>query len=140
MIPMKVRNRLRMGRDVAAEIDARNVGCRAWVRVKPILDLESQQLKSADYGLESRVASPDSAAIIGFEVRRIELDPSFLAEPEDLDLAWSDARTTEEYQFAQTEESLYEILRSVISDLNLLRIPADVEYPWLPSKILRREL
>lgn len=130
-IPLKVLKRLRMGRDVAAEVKACYPGYRAWVHVKPLL---AGELTNPDYGLEPRLRQATDDAIKGYEVRFILVHEQYLSRRYDLDKAWDDSLTADERFTVDNVDDLERVLTPRLSDFTSLHAPANVDYPALPRK------
>lgn len=130
MIPLKVYNRLKLGRDVAAEVTATHPYYRAWIYVKPVL----VTYDNPDYGLERRAINFRNESPMQYEVRYIELHPKYLEYPADLDKAWIDDLTQDQRYSVTGENALESILSRWLHDLNMLKIPSTVAYPRLPIR------
>ena len=135
MLPLKVLNRLRLGRSVAAEVPTPLAQYRAWVHVQPLVDGMKMAPHDADYGLEPRLDKTDVAGReLTFRASFVRLHSKYLEYRLDLDLAWEDEQTAREEVLAQNEQELESVLSRWLTDLSALRAPANVEYPWLPRK------
>jgi hypothetical protein len=131
-IPLKVLNRLRLGRTVAAEIAATISEHRAWVHVRPLIASEKGYRDGTDFWKEPKATSYNVAQnpIAGFCVRRIEVPAELVvkARADEWDLTSQDC-SVDEGIVANSEEELARILSQWIPDGAALRIPYDAGYP-----------
>jgi hypothetical protein len=125
-IPVKVSNRLLMGREVATDVGTPNPDRRAWVIVVPIVDESAQWTHdSAGPGSEPRLTGQGARlSISGYQVIRVEVSSETLDRIRDDDLA-SDA--VEIVRLAARNESELECaLAGWVQDTNTLRHPGNV--------------
>lgn len=127
MIPLKVLNRLRLGRSVGAEVRATRPNRRAWVYVEPIIDIEAAVWVSNGQTPEQRLALDVPNAITGFRAGFIEIHEHLLEQLSDGNFP-KDTGAVHIEKIAADEAGLEKILSQWLPDLSLLRHPNNVEY------------
>lgn len=132
MLSLKILNRLRLGREVAAKIEPTLPNHQAWLLIWPKTDSEHGYFtKLSDYGEPLIVATSDQNPLIGFEIIITEIEQQRLerALTNQWEISYSMA-TLNRSEFAHDEIDLETKLSQWLSDLSLLRIPSDVQYPF----------
>jgi hypothetical protein len=122
MLPLHIRNRLRAGRIVSAEIRATHPHHRAWIHVTPIIDLTKGRWVHREHGLEPQLMrhAVTDDPIIGFEVRHRELHRQFEQYPDDWDQI---GLVIDETIKVNDEQQLTAVLMEWIDDLSVLGLP-----------------
>src|SRR5579871_1265400 len=69
-LPRTVRNRLHLGRSVAARLASERAGVEQWVLVRPVVEPDCPVIHPE--GAEGRVEPGDGTAIIGYLVVEVE--------------------------------------------------------------------
>ena len=130
MIPLKTLNRLRLGREVAAEVTPTLPAHKAWVLVWPQVDAEHGYFnKLSDYGEALMFGTSDQNPIKGFVIIFIQIEQARLQEFIDnqWEMSYSTASAYEE-DFATDEAGLEAKLSKWLSDFFLLQHPQAVGY------------
>ena len=132
MIPLKILNRLQLGREVSAEVEATLPGHRAWILVWPRVDPEHGYFnKLSDYGEPLVSATSDQNPLKGFEIICMEIERNKLDAY--LNNGWEipySAATLYGDDFARDEAELEAKVSRRLPDLSLLRIPHDAGFPF----------
>ena len=127
-IPLKVLNRLRLGRDVAAKVDPTWLDHLAWVYVYPILNPENGYLLRGHRGEERIVSSGSANPIKGYLVRHLEVEAKvaedYLQSIRD-DIGKSSFDTK---MIVADEQELEKVLAQWLSDFTALHVPTSVDY------------
>ena len=130
LIPLKTLNRLRLGREVAAEVNPTSPGHKAWVLVWPQVDAEHGYFnKLSDYGESLVFSTSDQNPIKGFIIIFIQIEQARLQEFIDnqWEMPYSTASAYEE-DFAADEAELEVKLSKWLSDFSLLQHPQAAGY------------
>src|SRR4051812_19341024 len=104
MIPLKILNRLRLGRPVAAELPRSEPEYRAWIHVQPLFDPDRTSFNDPEFGLERRVERYSEGNLKGYRVRYVRVHEKYLPYPNDLDLAWEDSETSSDVVQVSNDE------------------------------------
>lgn len=123
-LPLKVLNRLRLGRRVAARVPPSRAGQVAWVRVQPLLS-PGATWDNPNSTERRAVAPPGIEPIRGFEVRRVELPDEVVAD------IWEAPRlepSVDQRVLVANEQELEGVLSRWLSDFGQLRVPSLVGY------------
>ena len=132
MLPLETLNRLRLGREVAAEVHATLPGHKAWILVWPREDPEHGYFtKLSDYGECIIVSISGENPLRGYEIIYTEIEQQALQEALEhhCEIPYSMA-VIERDDFAKDELELETKLSLWLTDLSLLRIPSEVQYPF----------
>ena len=132
MLPLKILNRLLLGREVAAEIKATLPEHKAWVLVWPRIDPEHGYFnKLNDYSESMAFSTDGQPALKGFEIIYVEIEQKTLEE--DLSDAWEipySSATLERSDFARDETELEAKLSEHLTDLSCLQLPSKAKFPF----------
>jgi len=129
-LPMKILNRLRSGRDVAAKVLPSRSENMAWVYVYPLLN-EKHGFLHRGHGCEEQIVGDGTGnPIKGFLVRHLEIEAVIVEDfhenqRDDLGEPVLDERFT-----LETEADLEAVLRRWLTDDTTLHIPMDVGYEF----------
>ena len=128
VLPPRILERLRLGREVAAEIPPTLPDHRAWVHVEPVLDPQLGQMQQREYGLESILISyGEENPLIGFRLRRREIHRRFEDSPDDWDLV---GLSVDEVCIVKSEDEVAVRLTTWHADLDALTLPHHVDSPF----------
>ena len=130
MIPLKILNRLRLGRAVAAEVNPTLPGHKAWILVWPQIDKEHGYFnKLSDYGEPLIFSTSDQDPIVGFMIIFTQIEQEKLQRiiENGWEMSYSAASGYEE-DFAANEVELEAKLSNWLSDFSLLQHPQAVGY------------
>lgn len=135
VIPLKVLNRLRAGKEVAAQVAATRPQYKAWVCVKPMLDPNKVILVHYGGGL-SKAKSVDGSTDWAYLVRHIEMHEQYMEYLYESEAYLDDSITSDHYYFARSEDELPIILSKWLSDFATLREPLIVHCPDFPNGMI----
>jgi hypothetical protein len=143
-LPIKILNRLRLGRCVAAEVSCEIVDMRAWVVVIPQAPSpharpevwfpytpEDMQRSHGEYRLVN------TQFITGFEIRYVRHKEEFTNEVWgwDYDLVLDDITTRVRRVFVDRESEIESALATWLADMNALGHPHDFDSSLIDSPI-----
>lgn len=138
-LPLKVLNRLRLGRDLAARVPETLKNHSAWIYVYPLLDSEKGE-RIFEAGREQRIVSTSGeSAIAGFLVRYLEVERQVVEDYHDGRLDEADYPDVDQRYKARTEEELAALLARWIEDFSQLHEPSSVGYVFDPGPVLCRD-
>ncbi|MBW3623998.1 MAG: hypothetical protein KY468_11375 [Armatimonadetes bacterium] len=138
-LPLKLLNRLRLGRDVAARVQARLENHSAWIYVYPLLNPEKGK-RVKEPGREARIVSDrGESAIRGFLLRYLEVETKIVEDYLKGTLDEADYPSVEEFYEVSMEEELAEILTRWIDDFSLLHEPSIVGYVFDRGSAFRKD-
>lgn len=132
MLPLKILNRLLLGREVAAEIKATLPEHRAWVLIWPQIDTEHGYFnKLNDYGEPIAFSNDGQPALKGFAIIYVEIEQQMLEEAlsNASEIPYS-AATLERSDFARDETELEAKLSEHLTDLSCLQLPSKANFPF----------
>jgi hypothetical protein len=127
MMPIKVLNRLELGRSVAAQVPAMLPDHRAWVRVRPLIDAARGTWVDTGH-TEKRLVSTGGNPIRGYEIRYVEVADRLFENPMDISL--EDVSIDQRVEVSSLDE-LEKMLSRWVTDLSQLRVPSIVGYVGL---------
>ncbi len=143
-LPLKILNRLRLGREVAARVTPSRPDHLAWVYVYPMLDPQNGVVvKPARMGAEPRFAAlGEGNPIIGFLVCHLEIEAAVAEEVykgirDDLE---DPAFDHPDLAIVANEEELAVLLQRWVTDPMTLHVPMDVGYRFNKGPTLLRKL
>lgn len=129
-LPLKILNRLRLGRDVAAKVSPSVPENLAWIYVYPLLNQDHGFLLRGQ-GREERIVGVGTGdPIKGFLVRHLEIgaqvaDDFYQSLRDDIGNPVFDERLT-----PVTEEELEAVLQRWLTDYTTLHVPMNVGYEF----------
>lgn len=135
MLPMHIINRLALGRDLAAALESRRPGFKAWVYIWPVVALPNYWKWSGNPGSEPRLVGAEKDRICGYGVRYVEMDEKYHDPGMDADYAAADPTTLDEVCFVRDLDELALAISRYTTDFGQLRPPPNVLYPRLPLRI-----
>jgi hypothetical protein len=133
MLPIKIINRLNLGRSVAAIAPALHPGCLAWMLVKPIIDPEKAIIEERTPGFErlvrSRVLGDNPIAY--YLLRYIEIPQQLYEREINCPFDWDYDLVVASYQqvLAFSEQEVAHTLSHWQINSETLRIPGNVGFP-----------
>jgi hypothetical protein len=131
-IPLRVLNRLRLGRDVAARVRPRDPSNLAWVYVIPLVD-HVRGSTAVVNGERTALSLSGEPPVCGFVVRYIEVAENIIDEYNREERDDPEHPAHDERAIATNEDELADILRLYTVDLDSLHIPIDVGYVFEPT-------
>lgn len=127
LIPQHILNRLHLGGDIAAEVQATQSEYRAWVYVQPLMEVSFQEARKR-WTLERR-DQPFDFTVKGFFVRYIELSEWHLERSDDLDYALRERPTIDLQVCVRDEQTLEHLLSQWCRDFSTLGLPQNYPDP-----------
>ena len=124
-IPLKVLNRLRLGREVATEAPTLVEGERVWILVTPITKQNAPWVSDSKWeGAEARLSDDNSPSILGYRIARIELPSEMIERIRDDDLPRR--AVSVEQMTVREENQIAPALSLYLQDATSLRHPDNV--------------
>ena len=128
-LPQHILNRLHLGGDIAAEVQATQADYRVWVYVQPLMETSFQ--KARERWTRERQYEPVDFSIKGYDVRYIELSAWHLDWGDDLDYALKERPTIDLQMCVRDEHALEHMLSQWCHNFSTLGLPQS--YPDPPS-------
>ncbi len=128
-LPQRILNRLHLGGDIAAEVQATQAHYRAWVYAQPLMETSFQQAR--ERWTRERQYKPVDFSIKGYYVRYIELSAWHLEWGYDLDYALRMRPTIDLQMCVRDEHALEHVLSQWCRDFSTLGLPHS--FPDPPS-------
>lgn len=128
-LPLRILNRLRLGGDIAAEIQATQAYYRAWIYAQPLQERTFQAARKR-WTLQGQY-TPVDFTIRGYYVRYIELSEWHLEWDDDLDYALQQRPTIDVQLCVRDEQALELLLSQWCQDFSILGLPQN--YPDPPK-------
>jgi hypothetical protein len=131
MFPLKVLNRLKLGRDVVAEVTCSRPRYQAWVCISPLVPKGQARYQEVPIDAEPLLDTQSQELIEGYSVRYTELDQRYLDPEEDPNLACDDPGTVDRTEVIRSVEQLECAVSQLVDDLSDFRSPP-ADHPVLP--------
>jgi len=135
VLPVKITNRLDLGRCVAASAPTRHSGCLAWVIVEPILHRERTIIEQQGYEFEAlvRPRTIGENPIDHYILRYVEIPQCSYKRYIEYPLEWDYHLVVASYQRVSAQEAteIEETLAGWHVDGEALHIPGDVGFPQI---------
>ena len=128
-LPQHILNRLQLGGDIAAEVQATQADYRAWVYVRPLMETTFQQAR--ERWTRERQYTPVDFSITGYSVRYLELSDWHRQRADDLDYALRECPTIDLQLCVRDEHALGQLLAQWVHDFSTLGLP--LSYPDPPE-------
>src|SRR5579884_1902994 len=128
-LPQHILNRLHLGGDIAAEVQAMQAEYRAWIYAEPLVETSFQQARKR--WTREREYQPVDFSIKGYYVRYIELSEWHLEWGYDLDYALRKRPTIDLQMCVRDEQALERLLSQWCHDFSALGLPQG--YPDPPG-------
>ena len=127
VLPLPILNRLHLGGDIAAEVQATQVGYRAWVYAQALMKTSFH--KAREHWMRQRQYQPADFSIKGYYVRYIELSQWHLEWGYDLDYALKERPTIDLQMCVRDEQALEGLLSQWCHDFSTLGLPDSYSDP-----------
>jgi len=135
-IPLRLLNRLHIGRPIAARRNALLPHYLAWVHVQPVIDEHKGVL--IETAGEFRVETTGDSPVVGYLVHLLEMHESFLDPSGTSIRGRRDTSTIDHFLLALDDEELSLYLSRLLPDYTGLCMPDDAGYPpfnWHAPKL-----
>jgi hypothetical protein len=128
-----------LGRAMAAKLNTGVPGWTAWVFVRPVVASKLMWDTLREAWTLQREASRHFEIPSGFVVRYTRLSESHLAAElrDDLDLAMRVAPPEDWFVIVVDIDQMERLLQRFLQDLDILRLPSNVDYPEAPPEFAR---
>jgi hypothetical protein len=132
MLPLQILNRLRLGRDVAAQVEPRHAECLAWVLIDPIVDQDKAKMITRSGWSEPMIGYRvvGENPILGFRLRFVEMPVLSVQKTREYSDDWDYfiVLASHEVLTVPNEDSLNEEIanRGITTNFG---IPVNVDFP-----------